>query len=169
MPWAQPISGSTMRSAVRIGEYLIPHARAAFALMGADPVVEDAKFVLNWIVRKEREAFSERNAFEGTKSRFKKVDALRPALNLLVTHGHIRARSDAVSTGPGRKPSPVYEVNPLVLRTSQNSQNETSLSLSAKSANSARRSKPACILALQEQDDTDAIPAAEEEFEEGTL
>lgn len=201
-PWTQPISGATMRAAVRIGSYLVAHAHAAFALMGADPAIEDAKYVLDWIRRKGFDTFSERDAFEATKARFKKVDALRPALALLVSHGYIRPRASKAAAGRGRRPSPVYEVNPIASSASHNSQNshnsqpvsappisansakeegvdgertETAPPISANSATSAkgvsksRSSKPACILALEADDDTDAIPAEEEEFEEGTL
>jgi hypothetical protein len=108
------ISHNTMEHAVEIGFYLIDHARAAFDLMGADPMVYDAQYVLGWIKRKQLASFSQRDAFEGTKGHFRKVDALRPALALLVTHGHIRLAPVSRQTGPGRRPSTQFEVNPFV-------------------------------------------------------
>ena len=117
---------------------MIPHARAAHAAMGADPEVEDAKRVLSWIRRAGRTVFSRRDAFEGTKGHFKKVETMEPALRVLEQHGFIRERPAADRPGPGRKPSPVYDVNPLWLsQNSRNSQNETPATDSGNSANSA--------------------------------
>jgi hypothetical protein len=113
-PWDEEIDTDTLDRALEIGRYLIPHAKAAFAEMGIDPTIEDAKQVLKWIERKGIESFSKREAFEGTKGRFGKVSALDPALNLLVAHGFIREKEPQQRTGPGRKPSPRYEVNPLM-------------------------------------------------------
>ena len=114
-PWAISIEEQLVEKAITLGEYLLAHARAAFAEMGTDPEVESAKFVLGWIEKKGIEHFSTRDAFEGTKSRFKRVKALEPALELLVEHGYIRReREDRDRRGPGRRPSPVYEVNPLI-------------------------------------------------------
>jgi hypothetical protein len=39
-PWQIPIQVRTAEQAIRIAKYLIPHARAAYAEMGSDPVVE---------------------------------------------------------------------------------------------------------------------------------
>ena len=59
------------------------------------------------------DVLSERDIFEGTKGRFKRVDQLRPALGLLVSHGYLRQEVPAQRSGPGRRPSPSYQVNPL--------------------------------------------------------
>jgi hypothetical protein len=111
-PWATPIHLRTMEQAIRIGHYAIPHARAAYAAMGADPAVEAVEYVLAWIRKKELDSFTERQAFEGTKGRFHQVEKMRPALALLASHGYIRERPREDRPGPGRKPSPTYDVNP---------------------------------------------------------
>jgi hypothetical protein len=113
-PWEDEISGDTLDRAIRIGRYLIPHARAAFAEIGADPTVEEAKHVLRWIERKGMKSFTKREAFEGLKGRFHKVSELEPALDLLATHGFVREKEFPQRQGPGRKPSARYEVNPLM-------------------------------------------------------
>src|SRR5262249_54858158 len=49
----------TIKRAIEIGRYLIPHAQAAYAEMGTDPEVELAKRILRWIVKgavEDREA-----------------------------------------------------------------------------------------------------------------
>ena len=111
-PWDGAIDDQTVDRAVEIGGYLIFHARAAYAEMGNDPKVEDAKYVLRWIERTGVEAFSKRDAFEGTKGRFHRVTALEPALDLLVAHEYVRVMERSERGGPGRKPSIQYEVNP---------------------------------------------------------
>jgi replicative DNA helicase len=74
-PWDEAINYQTVDRAVEIGGYLIFHARAAYAEMGNDPKVEDAKYVLRWIERKGVDTFTKREAFEGTKGRFRQVRA----------------------------------------------------------------------------------------------
>lgn len=126
--WESPVEAETMKRAIAIGKYLLAHAQAAYAEMGADPVVEDAKFVLGWIHKKSVAILSQREIFEGTKGRFKKVAALEPVLALLIGHGFLREVVTSTSTlpRPGRKPSPTYEIHPSVLqqasRYSHNSQ-----------------------------------------------
>ena len=121
-PWENPISEKTFARAVLISEYLIPHAQAAYAQMGADPAVDDAKHILSWIKTKAVLSFSKRDLFEGTKGRFKRVEALEAPLRVLVQHEFIREKPAGDRPGPGRKPSPTYEVNPAS-HNSHNSQN----------------------------------------------
>ena len=116
MPWNIPIARETVECAIRIGEYLIPHARAAFACMGADPAVEDAKRVLAWVLRQELRKFSKRDAFNGLRGRFRKVVDLDPVLSALVDRNFIRPMDAEPSPGPGRKRSPEFEVNPQALK-----------------------------------------------------
>lgn len=124
-PWDRPIDEDTITNAIRIGRYLIAHAQAAYTLMGADPEVERAKLVLAWATAAQRTHFTVRELYQGTKGRFKRVAELTPALSILVDHGFIRAVAPTLHPGPGRKPSPTYEVNPLVYaQNPHNPQNE---------------------------------------------
>jgi hypothetical protein len=116
-PWSRPIAASTMRDAILIGRYLIPHAQAAFDQMGADQLVENAKHVQAWIARKGLPTLRGRVIFEGTKGRIKRVAKLQPVLDLLVDHRVIRRGPPACPGGPGRPPSDTYEVNPDILGT----------------------------------------------------
>ena len=114
----------TARAAIRIGYYLISHAKAAYAEMGADPALEDAKYVLRWIKSRELETFTRRDLHQATRGRFKRVEALEPGLSLLISHGYIREQACDEKARPGRRQSPTYAVNPLWLeRTAQNPQN----------------------------------------------
>jgi replicative DNA helicase len=112
--WAQPISADTFASAACLADYLIEHARAVFDLMGADPRVDDARWLLDWVVRTDRIQFSRRDAHAAApRGRFRKAADLEPALTLLEEHGWLR-RVDADPAGPkgGRPPSPRFLVNP---------------------------------------------------------
>ena len=60
------------------------------------------------------ERFTRRELFTALpRGRFPKVDALDPALELLEAHGYVRRAAQPAPKGPGRPPSPTYEVNPL--------------------------------------------------------
>jgi replicative DNA helicase len=113
--WAQPIGAGTFAAAIRLADYLIEHARAVFDLMGADPRVDDARWLLEWIRRTGQAQFTRRDAHRAApRGRLPKATDLEPALALLEEHGWLR-RVDADSPGPrgGRPPSPRFLVNPL--------------------------------------------------------
>ena len=107
-PWAIAVDEATMDAAIQIGEYLIAHALAAFGLMGADPVVADARYLLAWLDHRGADEVGKRELFNGTRGRFGRVAALEPALRLLVEHGHLVELAADPRPGPGRRPSPVY-------------------------------------------------------------
>jgi replicative DNA helicase len=115
--WARPISADTFTAAIRLADYLIEHARAVFDLMGTDPRIEDARWLLDWIDRTGRSQFSRRDAHRAApRGRFAKATDLEPALRLLEEHGYLR-RVDPEPTGDprgrGRPASPRFLVNPL--------------------------------------------------------
>jgi Protein of unknown function (DUF3987) len=124
-PWEMAIGIDNVQQAIRLGEYLIQHARATYAEMGSDPVIADAKYLLAWITREAKTHITKRDAFEGTKGRFRRVEAMEAALRLLTEHSYIRQREPENRAGPGRKPSPTYDVNPVSAYNSPNSQNAT--------------------------------------------
>jgi hypothetical protein len=115
--WNRPISASTLASAIRLAGYLVEHARAVFDLMGADPRVDDARWLLDWIGRTNRTQFSRRDAHVAApRGRFPKATDLEPALRLLEEHGYLRRVDPEPSRDPhgrGRPASPRFLVNPL--------------------------------------------------------
>jgi hypothetical protein len=112
--WARPIGADSFAGAARLAGYLVEHARAVFDLMGADPRVDDARWLLDWISRTNQAQFSRRDAHQAARGRFRKATDLEPALALLAEHGWLR-RVDADPAGRkgGRPPSPRFIVNPL--------------------------------------------------------
>jgi replicative DNA helicase len=114
--WAHPIGADTFAAAVRLADYLIEHARAVFDLMGADPRVGDARWLLAWIARTNQVQFSRRDAHQAARGRFRKASDLEPALRLLEEHGYLRRVDPEPSQDPhgrGRPASPRFVVNPL--------------------------------------------------------
>lgn len=59
--WEMKIEPQTMRLAVELGSFFAEHAKAAYALMGADEKIEAAKRVLAWIKRFGKNSFSIRD------------------------------------------------------------------------------------------------------------
>src|SRR5262249_47248641 len=117
-PWPEKVSAAILKKAIEIGRYLIPHAQAAYAEMGADPEIEAAQYLMKWLLKWIGSGndliFRKQDAWQGTKGRFKKVADLDQALALLIEHEFIRQRVSEGRKGPGRKPGGVYEINPGV-------------------------------------------------------
>jgi replicative DNA helicase len=115
--WAQPIGADTFATAIRLADYLIEHALAVFDLMGTDPRLDDARWLLDWIDRTNRTQFSRRDAHRAApRGRFAKATDLEPALRLLEEHGYLRRVDPEPSQDPrgrGRPASPRFLVNPL--------------------------------------------------------
>jgi replicative DNA helicase len=111
--WGHPIELATMQNALTIGRYLTEHALLAFEQMGADPSLDDAQYLLEWIERTARDHFTRRELFTALpRGRFPRVDALESGLAVLVAHGYLKVIDPPKPKGAGRPPSPVYEVTP---------------------------------------------------------
>jgi replicative DNA helicase len=114
--WKHPITADTIAAAGRLGTYYLGHALAVFDLMGADPMVDNARHVLDWINRTGARQFTRRDLYRAMpRGRFPKVPDLDPVLDVLIAHGHIRPTPiDRPGTSGGRPASPVYDVHPRV-------------------------------------------------------
>ena len=115
--WAHPIGADTFTGAIKLADYLIEQARAVFDLMGTDPRLDDARWLLDWIDRTNHVQFSRRDAHRAApRGRFAKATDLEPALRLLEEHGYLRRVDPEPSQDPrgrGRPASPRFLVNPL--------------------------------------------------------
>ena len=103
---------NTMQDAVEIGKYLLEHAKWAYAFMGADVRIEQAKYVLKKIIQSGKEELSSREAIRLCRQ-FGKTRELIPVLEFLEEHRFIRGYEIA-PTHAGSKPRVMYEVNPYV-------------------------------------------------------
>lgn len=119
---ARTIPAETVRRAVEFSGYLLAHAQAAYAEIGANPATEPARVVLRWLEKTGTRTFTKRDAWQAVRGGvIQKSDDLDPALELLTEHNYIREMPSEDRAGPGRKPSTRYEINPRL--TSQNSHN----------------------------------------------
>jgi hypothetical protein len=118
------IPEETVRRAIRLArDYLLPHALAAFDIMGADPRIEEAKILLRAIgdfadcagAYGPAKEFSKRDLFNKVRkgAKFRTVDSLDVPLRLLVEHNFLREKGNEKKSRSGRPPSPVFEINPL--------------------------------------------------------
>jgi replicative DNA helicase len=111
--WSQPIDADSITAAVRLAEYYTAHAVAAFDRMAADPMAADASYLLTVIRRLGAETVSQRDLFtSASRARFRKVGDLAGPLRLLDEHGYLLRLPTAERTGPGRPPSPSWQVHP---------------------------------------------------------
>ena len=117
-PETLKITPETMRQAAYLGAFLIEHAKAAYAVMGADESTNGARRVLDWIQRKAVERFTGRECWQDLRKQtaFPHIDAVHNALAELENRDFIRELPAQEKRGPGRKPSPTYAVNPRALK-----------------------------------------------------
>jgi replicative DNA helicase len=127
--WARPVNSDTLHGAIRLAGYLVEHALAVFDLMGADPRVDDARWLLDWIARTGTQQFTRRDAHHAApRGRFRKATDLDPPLTLLEDHGYLRRADPEPSRDPhgrGRPPSPRFLVNPLMPSTESTESTKT--------------------------------------------
>jgi hypothetical protein len=126
--WKRPVAAETVSAAVALGrDYLLPHARAAFGLMGADGRAADARALVRWLAGLSENAENAENApplisrrdihqAAPLKRRFTPVEKLDPILELVVRMGYLRPVDGAGQSGRGH-PSPKFWVNPLAGKT----------------------------------------------------
>jgi hypothetical protein len=116
----EDVDGDSMARAAGLIDYFRGNCLKVHAALGSDRKAADAGRLLKWAQDQKGGQFSRRDAYRAMRSRVENVDALEPILDLLVKHGYCRPL-DVSRSGPGRKPSEVYEVNPL--DSGQNGQN----------------------------------------------
>ena len=102
-----------MAAAVSLGDYFEAHAKAAFALMGFDARMGVAEKVWASIVRHDLDSFKVSDLWQKVRRSFANVAELERALNTLEELGYIRSLGTEKREGPGKRPSPLFEVNPL--------------------------------------------------------
>ena len=114
IPEFSDVSEQTMKNAVRIGEYFLEHAKAAYSLMGADPVNKQGEYLLSKIQKAQVREFSRRDAMRMCRG-IKTAESIQPVLNRLCEYGYIAPKPMEPVLGVGRRPSEVYLTNPILL------------------------------------------------------
>lgn len=111
-----PLDQSTMADAVKLGSFFVSHYLAATEEMGADPKVNKARYLLGLLRRLDRRMITVRDLYNRvTKSQVPKVGDLVEVLDLLEDHHWVMRLPEPERTGPGRRPSPTYVLNPDLL------------------------------------------------------
>jgi DNA polymerase-1 len=117
--WQQPVGETTVSAAIRLGrDYLLPHALAAFGLMGADFRAATAKRLLRSLLQtRDKEGkpisrFSRRDAQRALGRHVESVEEVDLVLELLVRHHFIRPQTMPRREGRGQSASQLYEINP---------------------------------------------------------
>jgi hypothetical protein len=124
-PWTPVISEPTARAAIRLGrDYLLPHAKIAFALMGADAGVEDARRIFRWLVKTvNRETVKTVKEVPAREVTLRDIHArvfggsrdakeVMRAVAVLIQHGYFRDITPAEQAGPWNTRRRHYAVNP---------------------------------------------------------
>jgi hypothetical protein len=115
--WKDPVARKVVEAAVDLGRnYYLPHAEAAFGLMGADEKAKDAARVAAWLVgvncetvkvwkgvRVVSRADIHRQVFGGSRT----AEEVGAVCRLLCEHGYIR-----VAGSSWRRDVQLYELNP---------------------------------------------------------
>jgi hypothetical protein len=113
-PSARRASAEAVANAVTLARYCIPHALAAFGCMGQRNETErHAVRVLQWAQTAGLSSFTERDVWQTLRRSFHdEVRGIRPALEELAARNYLREVPPGERKGPGRKPSPRWEVHP---------------------------------------------------------
>lgn len=114
-PWDVPVSADVLSRAVRVADYLIPHALAAFEEINLDPACQAATHVFDWVIRKGVGGFSQREVFQALKGRYKRVALLEPGLSVLKERGYLGQVPTSGMATIGRPRGPHYVVNPAAI------------------------------------------------------
>jgi hypothetical protein len=120
------IPAATVSQAIEVGrDYLLPHAQAAFRLLGTDEKFHIACRVVKWLTNRRNSAqfaqdqlpflIRQRDILTGIGGHTSTSETLTASLDLLVTLDCLRPVPLPASEGPGRRPSTTYEVNPGLL------------------------------------------------------
>jgi hypothetical protein len=112
-PSAAKVDLATMAEALDFAGVLTEHARAVFALMGANLALKEARKLWSWIERERNPQFTFRDAHRALHGSFPLAADLEPAFAVLLERAYLRAQAAKPQGSLGR-PSRSYEVNPTL-------------------------------------------------------
>lgn len=112
---AEEVSEVATRRAVELGRLLIPHALAAFGMLGGDAVDADCQALLKWVQAQGLTEFTKRECQQALSGRFRTSERLVKALARLVDQGAVRRYT---KRNKGTRASELLLVNPALCRVS---------------------------------------------------
>jgi hypothetical protein len=115
------ITGDVMARAITIGNYWESHARLAHDLWGGDPIMRNARLIVEWIKKEGLERFTMRDAYSAHRRAMPRAsDAVEP-LELLVEKSWIkRVGEGELVAGRRGVESPEFTVSPHLNAESEN-------------------------------------------------
>ena len=108
------ISSTQMIRAIRIANYYIEHAKAAFRKMGIEMLISRCERSLAAIRRLQLTSISKRDLMRACRF-LQTSEEARRVLDHLEDYGYIRCQNPETRSRVGRPGNPVYDVNPLTL------------------------------------------------------
>ncbi|MDD2768068.1 MAG: DUF3987 domain-containing protein [Methylococcus sp.] len=115
-PGVEVIGLDPVERATELGRLLIPHALAAFGLMGMAKQEEDAHALLRWIRTGQRRTFRARDAHQALRARFARKEQLDRALVTLEEWQVLLGNRQVPASERGGRPTREYLVNERALR-----------------------------------------------------
>lgn len=109
-PTQTEISVETMGAAIDIAEVLGAHAAMAYEIMGADPDIADAQYILKRI--NGMDSINRTELYKLCRGRFKLSAAMDAPISILIDRGYIRERKQDI--GYRGRAQVIYEVNPQI-------------------------------------------------------
>ena len=110
------VGGEIVANAVRLcRDYLLPHARAALGLLGANPLYATAQGVVHALTSLSCRTISRRDLHRKCGRRVKCVKEVDPVIELLVQCGYLR-QNEAVHFTRRNTRSQEFEINPRLRR-----------------------------------------------------
>jgi putative DNA primase/helicase len=109
---AEEVSEVATRQAVALGRLLIPHAQAAFGLLGTDGIDTDAGAIVKWIRGNGLEEFSRRECQIALSGRFRTKERMQKAIERLEQQDALRQYT---KRNKGTQSSEMCLVNPKLL------------------------------------------------------
>ena len=110
------VSQETMERSLDLCEKLITHAQGVFELMGGDQVYADARYVLKWVIEQPEADFKRSDCQQALRGRFRRVDRLIKALEVLSERNYI-SPPEKLAT---KKPTVIHHINPRISEEAKN-------------------------------------------------
>lgn len=108
-PSAESVSLEATANAVELCRLLIPHAQAAFGLLGGDATDTDAGAIIKWAQEGRRLSFSRRDCQKAMEGRFRSVARLEKAIERLSQSDSARVEK---VPNKGAPPTTMIRMNP---------------------------------------------------------
>lgn len=114
---ASRLDADIIDQAAKLGKYFLSHAERVYRWAGRDQRIKPAQHILVWLKKQTISVFKRSDLWRLMRNNklFSKPEDLIDPLKLLLAHRYIRYIDESTGQNLGRKSSPIYEINPLIL------------------------------------------------------